>query len=145
MVVCTCGRKAVVKTSWTYTNPGRRFYGCPSMGSDCPFLGWFYPPMCPRSVEIIPGLLRRINVLEEVADFFEEQLFKYRNISSSAWFFLAVRIWIGLGLGSGCGFVGELMPRPCTPRFGVLEWRSDVVGSKRWKTETNRVSEQCHR
>ncbi|PWA63815.1 zinc finger, GRF-type [Artemisia annua] len=65
MVVCTCGKPAVVKTSWTNRNPGRRFFGCPTIGSNCPFLGWLDPPICPRSVEIIPGLLRRINDFQE--------------------------------------------------------------------------------
>ena len=26
---CSCGRIAVIRTSWTDDNPGRRFYSCP--------------------------------------------------------------------------------------------------------------------
>ncbi|GJT91195.1 hypothetical protein Tco_1080040 [Tanacetum coccineum] len=59
MVVCTCGQQAV--------------------DSNCPFLGWVDALMCPRSVEIIHGLLRRLNGLEEVVDLFEEQRSKYKK------------------------------------------------------------------
>ena len=55
MVRCHCGAQAVVKTSWTNTNPGRRFW------AHCGFIDWLDPPMCPRSTIIIPGLLNRIN------------------------------------------------------------------------------------
>nr|KAJ0192462.1 hypothetical protein LSAT_V11C800402040 [Lactuca sativa] len=64
MVLCFCGNVAVVRTSWTSRNPGRRFYACPKMGSRCGFLGWFDPPMCQRSTVIIPGLLRTMNRYE---------------------------------------------------------------------------------
>nr|KAJ0191033.1 hypothetical protein LSAT_V11C800407600 [Lactuca sativa] len=66
--MCFCGREAVVRTSWTSANPGRRFLSCPQKGlffyvkgSRCRFLGWIDPPMCARSMLIIPGLLRNIN------------------------------------------------------------------------------------
>ncbi|GJX56917.1 zinc finger, GRF-type containing protein [Tanacetum coccineum] len=31
MVRCACGLEAVIRTSWTNRNPGRRFYGCPTL------------------------------------------------------------------------------------------------------------------
>ncbi|GJX81898.1 zinc finger, GRF-type containing protein [Tanacetum coccineum] len=31
MVCCACGLEAVIRTSWTNQNPGRRFYGCPTL------------------------------------------------------------------------------------------------------------------
>nr|GEV15174.1 zinc finger, GRF-type [Tanacetum cinerariifolium] len=31
MIRCACGLKAVIRTSWTNRNPGRRFYGCPTI------------------------------------------------------------------------------------------------------------------
>jgi hypothetical protein len=48
------------------------FTQCVVSGLNCPFLRWFDPLMCLKLVEIISGLLRRINALEEVDDFFEE-------------------------------------------------------------------------
>ncbi|GKD34909.1 zinc finger, GRF-type containing protein [Tanacetum coccineum] len=64
---CTCGLEAVIRTSWTNRNPGRRFYGCPTLSPTCVnFLGWYDPPMCQRSVQIIPGLWRSRNKLEEI-------------------------------------------------------------------------------
>nr|KAJ0213121.1 hypothetical protein LSAT_V11C400187110 [Lactuca sativa] len=61
MVMCFCGRVVVVRTSWTSTNPSRRFLSCPQQGSRCRFLGWIDPPMCARFMLIIPRLLRNIN------------------------------------------------------------------------------------
>ncbi|PWA64032.1 zinc finger, GRF-type [Artemisia annua] len=95
MVVCTCGKSAVVKTSWTNRNPGRRFFGCPTIGSNCPFLGWLDPPMCPRSVDIIPGLLRRINAFRGVVEELEEQRSKYKKYIIISWYFgVDVGCWV---------------------------------------------------
>ena len=66
MVNCSCGRIAVIHTSWTDRNPGRRFYACPKRGSKCMFIGWYDPVMCPCSIEIILGLLRSKNELEHL-------------------------------------------------------------------------------
>ncbi|GKC09639.1 hypothetical protein Tco_1001249 [Tanacetum coccineum] len=61
MAFCSCGRQAVIKTSWSDGHPGRRFYGCIKQGPCCRWIGWVDPPMCPRSIQIIPGLLRARN------------------------------------------------------------------------------------
>ncbi|KAL8234097.1 hypothetical protein R6Q59_020197 [Mikania micrantha] len=50
MAFCACGKQAIVRTSWTSKNPG--------------FIRWFDPPMCDRSVDIIPGLLKYKNGLQ---------------------------------------------------------------------------------
>lgn len=34
-------------------------------GSNCRWIDWYDPPMCNRSLEIIPGLLRSRNTLEQ--------------------------------------------------------------------------------
>ncbi|GJV82968.1 hypothetical protein Tco_1522866 [Tanacetum coccineum] len=39
----------------------RRFYACPIQGSQCRWIDWVDLPMCPLSVQIIPGLLRARN------------------------------------------------------------------------------------
>ncbi|GKD65698.1 hypothetical protein Tco_1307806 [Tanacetum coccineum] len=70
MVVYTCGEDVVVRTSWTKRNQGKRFYACPTF---CPFLGWVDPPMCPRSMDIIPGLLRSRNQMKDLLDMTEER------------------------------------------------------------------------
>nr|KAJ0186949.1 hypothetical protein LSAT_V11C900458810 [Lactuca sativa] len=54
----------IVRTAWTDKNPGRCFWGCPTEGSKCRFIGLFDGPMCARSKAIIPGLLRTINKLK---------------------------------------------------------------------------------
>ncbi|GJT07041.1 zinc finger, GRF-type containing protein [Tanacetum coccineum] len=67
VVRCACGLEVVIRRSWTNRNPGRRFYGCPTLSPACVnFLGWYDPPMCQRSVQIILGLLRSRNELEEI-------------------------------------------------------------------------------
>ncbi|KAI7725044.1 LOW QUALITY PROTEIN: hypothetical protein M8C21_007003, partial [Ambrosia artemisiifolia] len=43
-IYCRCEREAIVRTSWTSKNPGRRFYSCPIKASQCGgFLGWVEP------------------------------------------------------------------------------------------------------
>ncbi|GJZ80934.1 hypothetical protein Tco_0645928 [Tanacetum coccineum] len=64
MVRRSCDLEAVIRTSWTNQNHGRRFYGCPTL--------------------IIPGLLRSRNELEEILAMVEEKrlkLMKYLIIS----------------------------------------------------------------
>ncbi|PWA43607.1 zinc finger, GRF-type [Artemisia annua] len=79
MVVCACGRTAIIRTSWSNYNPGRRFYSCPITGSDCPFIDWFDPPMCQRAVAIIPGLLRGRNNLEHQLREMEQERARIRR------------------------------------------------------------------
>ncbi|GJZ68739.1 hypothetical protein Tco_0632289 [Tanacetum coccineum] len=74
MVHCACGLEAVIRTSWTNRNPGSRFYGCPTLLSMIRSKNmWYDPPMCQRSVQIIPGLLRSRNELEEILTMVEEK------------------------------------------------------------------------
>ncbi|KAK6140688.1 hypothetical protein DH2020_025570 [Rehmannia glutinosa] len=64
--MCHCGRNAVKKTSWTDLNPGRRYSACENfreVGGCCYFV-WIDPPMCTRARQIIPGLLKKVNKLE---------------------------------------------------------------------------------
>nr|GEZ95533.1 zinc finger, GRF-type [Tanacetum cinerariifolium] len=66
--------EAVIRTSWTNQNLGRRFYGCPTLSPTCVnFLRWYDPPMYQRSVQIISGLLRSRNELEEILAMVEEK------------------------------------------------------------------------
>ncbi|GJU26572.1 zinc finger, GRF-type containing protein [Tanacetum coccineum] len=85
MVHCSCRLEAVIRTSWNNQNPGPSFYGCPTLSPTCVnFLQWFDPPMCQRSVQIIPSLLRSRNELEEILPMVEEKrlkLMKYLIIS----------------------------------------------------------------
>ncbi|KAL8256336.1 hypothetical protein R6Q59_031403, partial [Mikania micrantha] len=65
MTLCECHKEAVIFTSWTSRNPDRRFYACPDQGSRCRFIGWFDDKQCQRCKDIISGLLRAKNNLEE--------------------------------------------------------------------------------
>ncbi|KAK6158799.1 hypothetical protein DH2020_006113 [Rehmannia glutinosa] len=75
LVDCYCGRRAVLRTSWTDDNPGRRFHACLQYsGGGCSFFDWEDPPMCRRSRVIIPGLLRKINALKEDVNALKEDV-----------------------------------------------------------------------
>ncbi|KAL8206225.1 hypothetical protein R6Q57_009776 [Mikania cordata] len=63
MAFCACGKQAIIRTSWTSKNPGRRFFSCQEQGCNTGFIGWFDPPMSDRSIDIIPGLLKSKNDL----------------------------------------------------------------------------------
>ncbi|MFS7970688.1 putative transcription factor GRF family [Helianthus anomalus] len=79
MATCRCGKLAIVRTSWTDNNPGRRFYSCPSPDVSCPgFVCWVDPPMCPRAVRIIPGLLRARNRADQERDELRTEL-RWKN------------------------------------------------------------------
>ncbi|GKC84430.1 zinc finger, GRF-type containing protein [Tanacetum coccineum] len=83
---CACGLEAMIRTSWTNRKPGRRFYGCPTLSSTCVnFLKWYDPPMCQRSVQIIPGLLRSRNELEEILAMVEEKRRKLLKFLIISW------------------------------------------------------------
>ncbi|GJS25295.1 hypothetical protein Tco_0453927 [Tanacetum coccineum] len=74
MVRYSCGLQAVIRTSLTYLSPGCRFYGCPTFSPTyINFLRWFDPLMCQRYVQIILGLLRSRNELEEILAMVEEK------------------------------------------------------------------------
>ncbi|CAB4318743.1 unnamed protein product [Prunus armeniaca] len=64
---CKCGKQAILRTSWTDFNPGRRFYVCGTQGTSrrCDLWEWADPEMCDRSKQIIPMLLRHIKTTEE--------------------------------------------------------------------------------
>ncbi|XP_057771070.1 uncharacterized protein LOC130990858 [Salvia miltiorrhiza] len=59
---CTCeidGRRlrAVIMTSWTDENPGRRFYGCRNWKTkNCGFFDWLDEPISERGKEVINEL-----------------------------------------------------------------------------------------
>ncbi|PWA69707.1 zinc finger, GRF-type [Artemisia annua] len=73
MVNCFCGNQAVMRTSWTHTNPGRRFWSCAQIVTNCGFFLWFDPPMCARARAIIPGLLTARNALEALENIVDEE------------------------------------------------------------------------
>ncbi|GJZ51392.1 zinc finger, GRF-type containing protein [Tanacetum coccineum] len=85
MVRCWRGRFAIIKTSWTDGHPGRRFYACPIHGSQCRWIDWVDPPMCPRSVQIISGLLRARNRHEASIKELTNQVSKLKKYLLISW------------------------------------------------------------
>ncbi|KAL8214001.1 hypothetical protein R6Q57_003450 [Mikania cordata] len=82
-VMCSCGSSTSCTTSWTRRNLGRRFYCCNKKGRGCVFVAWADPPMCPRSKEVIPGLLSRCNNYVEIAKSREKENLKLKTTSAS--------------------------------------------------------------
>ncbi|PWA56774.1 zinc finger, GRF-type [Artemisia annua] len=92
MVKCPrCHSVAVIKTSWTNRNPGRRFYGCPQM--DCNrFIDWLDPEMCQRSVVIIPGLLRSLNNHQAMVQDLEQERSRLKKYLIVPWVLFVVSV-----------------------------------------------------
>ncbi|KDP35838.1 hypothetical protein JCGZ_10319 [Jatropha curcas] len=67
VTLCRCGQEAVLKTSWTETNPSRRFLGCINYGTPayCHFLEWIDLVVHHRSRHVIIRLLRKPDRLEK--------------------------------------------------------------------------------
>ncbi|XP_020090336.1 uncharacterized protein LOC109711608 [Ananas comosus] len=64
--VCFCGLKASQRTSLTFDNPGRRFYGCINYKrNSCDFFRWRDPEICERGKEYIIELLEQIGHLKK--------------------------------------------------------------------------------
>ncbi|GJZ27456.1 hypothetical protein Tco_0571709 [Tanacetum coccineum] len=88
MVRCpTCWAQYVIRTSWTSINTGRRFYYC--LGT-CGIIDWYDDPMCPRSVQIIPGLLRNINTLQARNDELQNTITEQANQARRLKWILAI-------------------------------------------------------
>ncbi|KAL8198007.1 hypothetical protein R6Q57_011530 [Mikania cordata] len=55
-------------------------------GRGCGFVAWADPPMCPRSIEVIHGLLSRCNKYEEIAKSREKENLKLKVLLGCSWF-----------------------------------------------------------
>ncbi|GJX04428.1 hypothetical protein Tco_0190344 [Tanacetum coccineum] len=123
---CFCGNPTVIRTSWTDTNPGRRFRSCST--NTCPIFSWVDPPMCARAMAIIPGLLRSRNALQSalnamesgnrrlkiclICSFSDWAKLKYHSV----WKGLALDDWIAAALLA----IGIYLPNVLRPR--TYQW-----------------------
>ncbi|XP_062076278.1 uncharacterized protein LOC133781307 [Humulus lupulus] len=61
---CACGTRVVIRTAWTRSNPGRRFYGCSNYSaseqSGCGHFSWCESKLSNRSTNALHKLLARI-------------------------------------------------------------------------------------
>ncbi|GER46943.1 GRF zinc finger family protein [Striga asiatica] len=72
---CRCRKMAVIRTSWTADNPGRRFHSCLEYkNGGCDFFSWVDPPTCDRPEKIMPGLVKKMKALERA-----NENFKFEN------------------------------------------------------------------
>ncbi|XP_065872234.1 uncharacterized protein [Euphorbia lathyris] len=65
--ICHCGIQAPLSTSWSDSNPGRRYFNCKNFGTRkaCKFFEWMDPPMNEREKSVILGLLRKLDKIEK--------------------------------------------------------------------------------
>ncbi|GER43889.1 GRF zinc finger containing protein [Striga asiatica] len=65
--LCRCGKNAVRKTSWSEENCGRRYGASPRFrkSGGCTYYLWIDPSMCTGARQIIPGLLKKNEKLED--------------------------------------------------------------------------------
>ncbi|PWA97153.1 zinc finger, GRF-type [Artemisia annua] len=82
---CFCGTPAIIRTSWTQANPGRRFYCCARTVQNCGYFGWAEPQLCARAMEIIPGLLNNMNNLRASARENANQARKWKWLLAFSW------------------------------------------------------------
>ncbi|KAG8390201.1 hypothetical protein BUALT_Bualt01G0058900 [Buddleja alternifolia] len=99
---CDCLKPAVLVTSWTREDPGRRFHGCNE--GRCRFSVWEDPPICYRSKIVIPELKNRI--VEVLTFDYDDVLHSDKHLS----FFLnhLVRGWKRFALSCVLGGFGAL-------------------------------------
>ncbi|WOG82017.1 hypothetical protein DCAR_0101176 [Daucus carota subsp. sativus] len=73
---CMCGKRARMNTSWTYNNPGRRFFTCarPKEATGCHFFEWVDDDFSGRAMAVITHLNHRRLYLEEKLKLVEENL-----------------------------------------------------------------------
>ncbi|CAI9285419.1 unnamed protein product [Lactuca saligna] len=91
MPICACGNcDLAIVTSWSDRNPGRRFWSCLRNERRCGWIGWFDEPMCLRSVEVIPGLIRSMNKLQESLQQATLQARMYKLIILFSWGLFAI-------------------------------------------------------
>ena len=61
-VTCRCENEATNITSWRDRNPRRQFWNC----TRCGFLRWPGPPMCARTLVVIPSLISSMKSIGRV-------------------------------------------------------------------------------
>ncbi|KAL7096447.1 hypothetical protein ACP275_10G079800 [Erythranthe tilingii] len=77
---CHCGLETTIKTSRTERNPGRRFYCC-SLKEEhrCNFFRWCDESTREPSVEVISGLLTKLNLYEQENSNLKAQVLLYKR------------------------------------------------------------------
>ncbi|RAL52227.1 hypothetical protein DM860_016076 [Cuscuta australis] len=89
-----CGKDMKMLTSWTKSNPGRRFWTCAGNGTrKCKSWDWIDPEICDRAKKIIPGLLDKINEKDR-----EMEKLKNRNKQKKRMNVIPFMFGLGVGL-----------------------------------------------
>ncbi|KAJ9543462.1 hypothetical protein OSB04_023169 [Centaurea solstitialis] len=94
MVTCPCGADAIIRTSWTTSNPGRRFYCCSRTVRCCGFICWMDQPLDSRSIDVVRGLLRSKKNIEEAYAVAVQESRILKIILAFSWIlFVIMELW----------------------------------------------------
>ncbi|GJU76552.1 hypothetical protein Tco_1273622 [Tanacetum coccineum] len=144
MAFCSCGRQAVIKTSWSDGHPGRRFYGCIKQGPCCRWIGWVDPPMCPRSIQIIPGLLRARNRHEASIQELTNEVAKLKKYLKISWALRDLQSphFLPLGLQKTM----DCYQKNLIDWYGYVgTWLPEEGGVDEFPAETDKEDEDCQK
>ncbi|KAK9066297.1 hypothetical protein SSX86_013618 [Deinandra increscens subsp. villosa] len=95
MVFCYCGKEALIQTSRTSRNPGRRFYGCPDQAAGCGFFVWIEHVKCSRCYDVIPAIMSEKHKLQmelKVAEMKAEYLKRYLIMTWAGFFLIVIAL-----------------------------------------------------
>ncbi|KAF3649875.1 hypothetical protein FXO37_18745 [Capsicum annuum] len=64
---CKCGNEALLKTSWTQQNFGRRFFMCKNLKkwNGCDYFDWYEERHSSQANRLIWGLLKKVKSFED--------------------------------------------------------------------------------
>ncbi|KAK1355045.1 GRF-type domain-containing protein [Heracleum sosnowskyi] len=74
-LICDCGKRAKMYTSWSLKNTGRRFYTCcQNPDNRCDYFEWYGVEVAGRNGDVITHLNNRRIFLEEKINLLEEKI-----------------------------------------------------------------------
>mgnify|MGYP001548963264 CR=1 FL=1 len=103
------------------SQPWNAILSCLRNERRCGGIGWFDEPMCLRSVEVIPGLIRSMNKLQESLQQATLQARMYKLIILFSWGLFAIHY---LKHGRSCLWMWCLNARSSAVVIGLMYWWS---------------------
>lgn len=80
-VICHCREVCRIATSWTLSNPGRRFHGCINYGSPkaCNYFMWYDPPMPQPTKSMMVKFLKSLRKAEEENNVMKTEIWELKK------------------------------------------------------------------
>ncbi|KAH7861079.1 hypothetical protein Vadar_021433 [Vaccinium darrowii] len=96
--LCYCGFSAIRGTSWTPTNPSRRFYACHDfyVAKTCDFFEWLDDKICERGkMVILPLRNENIELRRRIAEY-EKKIADYKGIEEKLKMYEAMELKVNV-------------------------------------------------